>query len=134
MWADTITQSFFQTCKFLDICGNNGITLNPKKFQFARDEVELAGFTITYHSVRPAQKFLKAIEEFPTPADITGIRSWFGLVNQVSYAFSLTDVMQPFRELLKPGNKFFCWIIYSIHLNRKLSPAFKTGCEFLTLT
>ena len=107
MWADTITQSFFQTCNFLDICGNNGITLNPKKFQFARDEVEFAGFTITNHSVRPAQKFLKAIEEFPTPADITGIRSWFGLVNQVSYAFSLTDVMQPFRELLKPGNKFF---------------------------
>ena len=34
------------------------------------------------------------------------IRSWFGLVNQVSYAFSMTEQMQPFRALLKSGSKF----------------------------
>ena len=32
--------------------------------------------------------------------DVTGIRSWFGLVEQVAYAFSKTSLMQPFRNLL----------------------------------
>ena len=44
--------------------------------------------------------------EFPVPRNITDIRSWFGLVNQVSYAFSMTDRMLPFRSLLKPGTSF----------------------------
>ncbi len=34
------------------------------------------------------------------------IHSWFGLINQVSYAFSMTDCMLPFREFLKPGTAF----------------------------
>ena len=50
--------------------------------------------------------FLEAIQDFPQPRDITGIRSWFGLVNQVSYAFSMTEVMRPFRTFLKPTTEF----------------------------
>ena len=42
----------------------------------------------------------------PHPQSLTDVRSWFGLVNQVSYAFSMADTMLPFRELLKPSNKF----------------------------
>ena len=34
---------------------------------------------------------------------ITDIRSWFGLVNQLSPFVSLTPLMEPFRELLKPS-------------------------------
>jgi hypothetical protein len=34
------------------------------------------------------------------------IRSWFGLINQVSYAFSMTERMLPFREFLKQGTPF----------------------------
>ena len=49
---------------------------------------------------------LKAISDFPVPKSLTDIRSWFGLVNQVSYAFSMTDKMLPFRELLKPKTTF----------------------------
>ncbi len=30
LWADTIKESFFQASQWLDICGRNGITLNPK--------------------------------------------------------------------------------------------------------
>ena len=44
---------------------------------------------------------LRAITDFPTPKNITDVRSWFGLVNQVSYAFSMKETMLPFRELLK---------------------------------
>ena len=106
LWSDTIEESYFQAARWLDICGRHGITLNPDKFQFASDEVEFAGFEITSNTVRPCKKYLKAISDFPTPQNITDVRSWFGLVNQVSYAFSMADQMLPFRDLLKPSNKF----------------------------
>ena len=106
LWSDTIEESFFQASHWLDICGRHGITLNPEKFTFARDEVEFAGFEITNDTVRPCRKYIRAISDFPIPQSLTDVRSWFGLVNQVSYAFSMADTMLPFRELLKPSNKF----------------------------
>ena len=106
LWSENLLQSFHQATHWLDICGRHGITLNPDKFRFGKDTVEFAGFEITANSVRPCRKYLQAIEDFPTPKNITDIRSWFGLVNQVSYAFSMTDKMLPFRELLKPSTPF----------------------------
>ena len=106
LWSDSIEECFFHTIRWLDTCGRNGITLNPRKFVFAANTVEFAGFEISLNSVRPCEKYFTAIRDFPTPKNITDIRSWFGLVNQVSYAFSTTDKMLPFRDLLKPGLKF----------------------------
>ena len=57
-------------------------------------------------SVRPCAKHLKAIHGFPTPRNITDVRAWFGIVNQVSYAFSMAERMRPFRDLLKPSTPF----------------------------
>ena len=101
--SDTIEDSYFQAAKWLDICVRHGITLDPDKFQFALDEVEFAGFEITSNTVCPCKKYLKAISDFPTPQNI---RSWFGLVNQVSYAFSMAEQMLPFRDFLKPSTRF----------------------------
>ncbi len=80
--------------------------LNPAKFVFAQEIVEFAGFEITLDSVRPCERYLAAIKDFPTPKKITNIRSWFGLIHQVSYASSMTDHMLPFREFLKPDTAF----------------------------
>nr|KAG5712492.1 hypothetical protein BaRGS_011466 [Batillaria attramentaria] len=46
-WSDSIEEAFFQAVRWLDLCGNNGIILNPSKFQFAKTTVEFAGFEIT---------------------------------------------------------------------------------------
>lgn len=107
MWSDTLGDSFFQACQWLDLCGRNGITQNPKKFHFAQDSVEFAGFQITSNSVKPCPKYIQALQDFPTPRNITDIRSWFGLVNQVAYCFSMTGRMKPFRDLLKPSQPFY---------------------------
>ena len=34
------------------------------------------------------------------------MRSWFGLLNQVAYAFSVAERTAPFRHLLKPDTPF----------------------------
>ena len=106
LWSESIEGSFWQAVEWLEISGKNGITLNPEKFKFAEDVVEFAVFEITRDSVRPCAKYLRAIRDFPTPKNITDVRAWFGVVNQVSYAFSMTEYM-PFRELLKPSTPFY---------------------------
>ena len=106
LWSKSIEKSFWQTVEWLEILGMNGIIATLDKFQFAEDIVEFAGFEITPDSVRPCAKYLRAIREFPTPKNITDVRAWFGVINQVSYAFSMTDYMYPFRDLLKPSTPF----------------------------
>ena len=50
---------------------------------------------------------MAAIENFPPPTDLTSVRSWFGLINQVSWAYSISPIMEPFRDLIKPHNNFY---------------------------
>ena len=107
MWSDSIAECFFQACEWLNLCGRNGIVLNPEKFVLAQDIVEFAGFGITLDEVTPCWKYIDAIHQFPTPQNITDIKSWFGLVNQVSYYTSMTEKMRPFRNLLKPKTPFY---------------------------
>ena len=108
MWAPTIIEdAFFQTCKWMDICGRHSITQNPEKFHFAKDTVEFAGFEITSTNIRPSDTFIRAIKDFLIPRNITDVRSLFSLINQVSYCQSSSEQLRPFRELLSPSTPFY---------------------------
>ena len=80
-WPDDLQSSFFQALDQLDL--HNDITFCPSKFQFGQDTVTFAGFEITMDHVKPHQKFIEAIANFPMPTDIHDNHSWFGLINQV---------------------------------------------------
>ena len=84
-----------------------GIVLNAEKFQFCQDTVDFARLRITPNGIEPSESILNAIKNFPTPKNITDARSWFGLVNQVAWAYSIGPVMLPFRELVKRNTKNF---------------------------
>ena len=90
----------------LSHCAKSGMVFSASKFVFGAKEVEYAGFLVGEDSIQPTPKYLQNILSFPTPKNISDIRSWFGLVNQVAYAFSKGTIMAPFRELLKPDGKF----------------------------
>ena len=107
LWDDNVEQAFWHVCNYIYLCGNNGMIFNRKKFHFAKDVVDFAGFTITESGIKPTESMLAAIKNFPTPNNITGIRSFFGLMNQVNYALANSVKMQPFRELLKKGNAWY---------------------------
>ena len=107
LWDSTIEESFFHVWNYLTLCEDNGITVNQAKFQFCQDIVDFAGLKITEKGISPSDKVISAIKNFPKPKDITGARSWFGLVNQIAWAYSNTAAMQPFRELVRPKSTFF---------------------------
>ena len=106
LYDETIEQSFYHAWDFLEICAQHGITINIDKFQFCQDSIEFAGLNITPTGITPSDKLISAIRDFPTPTNITDARSWFGLVNQAAWSYSIGPIMEPFRELVKHNNNF----------------------------
>lgn len=108
MWDhdEDLTEHWWRVIDFLILLGNNGVILNKEKFQFAQKTVDFTGFQISENTIKPAQKFVDAILQFPTPTKLTDVRSWFGLINQVSHYDQLSNVMEPFKRLLSPKTKF----------------------------
>ena len=100
LWDSDIESNFYRVCQFLEKCASAGCVFNPKKFQFAQNEVNFLGFKITMTGLGPTDSFIDTIRSFPTPKNLTDIRAWFGTVNQVAYAFAATQHMEPFRTLL----------------------------------
>ena len=98
--------AFFRICNILSHCNKAGMVFSPTKFAFAREEVEFAGILISNVGLKPTKKYIKAIKTFPTPRNISDVRSWFGLINQVAYCYAGSQVMDPFCHLLSPKNEF----------------------------
>ena len=84
LWSDDIEEAFYETCRYLSLCSQNGIVMNPKKFMFCQKTVEYAGFEIGDGSVKPATKTIEAIRDYLVPKTISDMRGWFGMVNQIS--------------------------------------------------
>ena len=108
IYDQSIEDHFWHTWDLFTTCAKNGIVLNESKFQFCSLEVDFAGLAVTRQGVRPSKKILQAIQDFPPPTDITKARGFFGLVNQVQWAYANSDRMAPFRSLVKP-NSSFAW-------------------------
>ena len=91
-----LEQHWWRTIDFLT---QAGIVLNPDKFQFAERTVDFAGFRVSDRAIEPLPKYLDAIRDFPSLTNSLDIRSWFGLVNQVSNYAQLRDIMQGCHSL-----------------------------------
>ena len=61
-------------------------------------------YEIGPETVRPSKKFFSAIENIKRPETLTDARSIFGLVEQIAYTCYCSEIMAPFRELLKSSN------------------------------
>jgi len=96
----------------LERCAEH-ITLNPAKLQFAQPTVEYCGFDISMDGYTVDQRKLRAISEFPVPQNLTDLRSFMGLVNQLaSFSPDTASAASPLRDLLRPRNHW-CWT--SVH-------------------
>jgi hypothetical protein len=101
-----LEQHWWRTIELLTRVGQAGIVLNPDKFQFCVRKADFAGFRVSDTTIEPLPKYLDAIRDFPTPTSTTDIRSWFGLVNQVSNYAQLREIMEPFKPFLSPRCQF----------------------------
>jgi len=125
MWDDDedLENHWWRMIDFIILCGHNGVVLNRDKFQFCVKKAQFAGFCITPTELKPLDKFVRAIKEFPTPQKLADIRSWFGLINQVGHYNKLCPIMTVFKPLLSP-KKQFVW-------DEKLDLAFRQSKDVI---
>ena len=90
----------------LDRCRQLGITISLKKLSIGQ-EIKFAGHVISSEGVKPDGDKVKALSDFPAPLNITDLRSFIGLANQLgSFVPDLTHMMLRMRQLLKKGTAY----------------------------
>ena len=91
----------------LERCRQHGITLRPEKFHFAQSRVKYCGYVISPDGKEVDPDKLAAIANFPTPSNITDLRSFMGLVQQLSdFTPDIAREAETLRGLLQPKNVF----------------------------
>ena len=93
--------------QFLKRCRDTGITLNPKKFQIGEHQVTFAGYIVGQEGITSDPDKLKAIKHFPKPTNLTDLRSFLGLCEQLAgFSSDVAAAMLPLRPLLKASAEF----------------------------
>ena len=122
--SDT-TQHTDHVRQFLQRCAERQITLNTDKWVFAQPQVTFAGFIVSEQGYRVDRSITDAISSFPTPANRTDLRAFFGLANQLSASTAtIANLLAPMRPLLSTKNEF-AW-------SPDLDHAFTTAKQALT--
>ena len=71
-----------------------------EKIRFCRDTIKFVGLKLTLNGIAPSDIILSAIKDFPKPTDLMNAWSWFWLVNQVVWAYSIRPIMEPILSLV----------------------------------
>ena len=99
--GETISEVITKFEIALKACKKHNLTLAEKKLEYG-SQVNFGGYIISELGVLPDPKKVEALKNFPRPKDITTLRSFLGLANQL--AFFVPDFAHtsgPLRELLK---------------------------------
>ena len=64
-------------------CESLNIALSQKNIEIG-SEISFAGLLLTEKGVKPDPARVSALSDFPVPKDVTGVRSFLGLANQLS--------------------------------------------------
>jgi hypothetical protein len=77
------------------------VTLN-KKCEFSKSQIKWAGHVISGEGVSADPDRLSAILNMPPPTDVSAVRSFLGMVNQMAkFSSSLAELSAPIRDLLR---------------------------------
>ncbi len=92
------------------ILQENGLQINPAKCVFAAAAVEFLGHRVDQHDVRPLQRHVQAISDFPPPQDVKQLQQFLGMVNFYKRFFpGIARMLQPLTDALKGAPKTLEW-------------------------
>ena len=93
---------------FLNVCQEEGLTLNGKKLELRKEEITFFGALFTKEGMRPDPKKLQGIEDLTPPADKQQLQSFLGMVTYMGeFIPHLSHHTQPLRALLKKDTVFY---------------------------
>ncbi len=93
------------------ILSENGLQINPAKCVFAAAAVEFLGHRVDQNGVRPLQRHVQAISDFPPPPqDVKQLQQFLGMVNFYRrFLPGIARTLQPLTDALKGAPKTQEW-------------------------
>ena len=104
-WSNDINGAWANVMNFLSTVGSRGVILNSNKFRFTTRKAEFACFQNGDGTIKPLEKHMTAIRDFPEPKSLTNMHSFFALCEQVSYAYTIEEQLKLFCDLVKTKEK-----------------------------
>ena len=97
----------------LNRLAENGATLNTKKCEFQQTEVEFLGHKISPSGIKPLYSKIDAMINYKVPENITELRRFFGMAQQLSkFTPALSEASEPLCDLLSTKNT---WMWTKVH-------------------
>ena len=88
----------------------SGLTLNPEKCEFSKSSLTFLGHVVDKHGVHPDPQKTDAISNMEPPKNVTELRRFLGMVNQLGkFTPRLAELTHPLRELLGKRNLWNLW-------------------------
>ena len=85
----------------------SGLTLNKDKCVFSQPQVKFLGQVLTPSGISPDPDKVSAVMLMREPTDVSEVRRFLGMVNQLSkFVPNLADMTRPLRELLSKQNQW----------------------------
>lgn len=93
--------------EFLERCLQKGVRLNKNKMEYKVNSITFMGHRITGSGLEVNDDKIRAVKEFPTPTNVSSLKSFLGLVNYISkFIPQSTNILHPLNNLLK---KHIAW-------------------------
>ena len=106
VWAESLPQLVDRVKIIAERCKSINIVLSRKKFEIG-SEIAFAGLMTSAGGIKPDPERIRALTKFPAPRDISGVRSFLGLANQLSgFVPDFAHMTVKLRELTSKKNAF----------------------------
>ena len=84
-----------------------GLKLNPKKCKFICEELKFLSHLVTPSGLKPNDKNLDAVKQFPTPTTLKQLRQFLGLTSHYHrFVKNFAKMAHPLYALTKKGAVF----------------------------
>ncbi|UYV60360.1 K02A2.6-like [Cordylochernes scorpioides] len=101
VYSATFSEHLSRLGAVLNCFRKAGLRLNLRKCCFGADQIKILGHQIDQDGVRPDYEKIKAIAEYPTPANLQQLRSFLGLSSYYRrFIKGYADISRPLNELL----------------------------------
>lgn len=85
-----------------------GVTLNAEKCEFSKTEVHFLGHVVNAEGISVSPNKVKAILDMPEPSNVSELRTYMGMVNQLGkFLPNLAEITEPLRALLNKESEWF---------------------------
>ena len=84
-----------------------GITLNAEKCEYSKASLTFLGHVVDVSGIRPDPEKIKAISDMEDPTNVTELRRFLGMTNQLGkFSDKIAEVSKPLRDLLSTKNSW----------------------------